>query len=201
LRDPTLTKTPPYRFWVGFRRYTVEAATGTIANYSHREILSELGTRGTHQRDVAIAHETFTLDGPNGNVPIELVSSSPHVTERVLESAVGQTATVLWTARAGEHLYLSVYVHSRRDVERHGATDIAFEELFSRPYWTIVTFVLLAYVIGDLGVGAEYSGAIAGLIAMPVWEIFYRTLLARRSRALEHDHVRPLIKSLAAVTS
>jgi hypothetical protein len=201
-RDPTLTKTPPYRFWVGLRRYTIEAATGTIGDYSHREIFREIEHTGkyTHNREVAATYESFTLDGPQGKVPIELESTASYMTQRVLEAAVGQTATVLWTARKGSRLYLSVYVHSHPSVERIGATENTFEALFPRPYWTIAAFVLLAFVIGDLGVGAEYSGAIAGLIAMPVWEVLYRTLLSRRSSAFQHEQVIPLVKSLAGVT-
>ena len=65
---------------------------------------------------------------------------------------------------------------------------VTSEELLSRSWWTIVPAVLLAYVIGDLTVGSEYSGAIAGLIAMVVWEVVYRVLLTSRSQSLL-DHV------------
>jgi len=198
LRRTKITATPPHRFRVGFRRYTIEEATGTIANYSHHEVAG----RTTWDRYTPLegggsrANEDFTLDSPRGSEPIHLESYTPHTTPRMLEKAVGQTATVLWTSRAGSRLYLSIYVHTRRDAEPHGATTVAFDELFSRPWWTLVPAVLLAYVIGDLAVGSEFSGAIGGLIAMVVWEIVYRVLLSQRY-ASARSQLNPLAKSMA----
>ena len=202
LRRTKITARPPYRFWVGFRRYTIEGATGTIANYSHHEVGS---LRATNQYGMpeggggSRSEEAFTLGSPRGSEPIHLASCTPHNTPQVLQNAIGQEATVLWTARAGNRLYLSIYVHTRREAETHGATTVAFDELFSRPWWTLVPAVLLGYVIGDLAVGSEYSGAIGGLIAMPVWEILYRVLLSHRLTFARHQ-LNPLAKSVAAAT-
>ena len=200
LRRTKITATPPHRFRVGFRRYTIEAATGTIANYSHHEVEAFRtwdGSYTTPEAGGARAEEAFTLDSPRGSEPIHLESYTPHRTPHVLQNAVGQTATVLWTSRAGSRLYLAIYVHTRRDAEPHGATTVAFDELFSRPWWTLVPAVLLAYVIGDLAVGSEFSGAIGGLIAMVVWEMLYRVLLSRRY-ACARSQLNPLAKSAAA---
>ena len=196
LRRPTVTTTAPHRLRVGFRRYTIAAATGTIANYSHREVKGrqDFSSNATDTGRSYFVEERFTLDGPQRREAFHLVSYSQ--VEPRLGNRVGQQATVLWTTKAGARLFLSIYVHGERDAERLGAATVTSQELLSRPWWTIVPAVVLAYVIGDLTVGSEYSGAIGGLIAMVVWEIVVRVLLTSRSRSLL-DHVVPLAKRLA----
>lgn len=199
LRRPKLKTTAPHRVWLGFKRYTVETATGVIANYSHHEI------RG--RRDFSVVpgqtplgsgqtDEQFTLDGPHGSEPFYLVSLTD-LAPRLLERKIGQSATAAWITSAGKRLFLAIHVRGERDPVTHVQTDTSMEELFSRPWWTLVPAVLLAYVIGDLAIGSEYSGAIAGLIAMVVWEIIYKVLFPRRSSDLE-EQVNLLVKGLSA---
>ena len=209
VRRPRISAKPPHRCWIGFSRYTIEAVTGTIANYAHRETWatwrsSDSATGrffGPSISGYKEAHEEFTLETQAGAEPIRLDSYWPEVSTKVFENKVGRRATALSITHGGERRCVSVFVHGQRYAEAHAALKVAVDELFPRPWWTVLPAVVLAYVIGDLAVASEYSGAIGALIGMPAWEITCRVLLSRKPRAFERDGLDPLAMTLAQDTT
>ena len=204
VRRPRISTKPPHRCWIGFSRYTFEAATGTIANYAHRETWATWRSSDATGRyfGEAIsgykeAHEEFTLETPAGAEPIRLDSYWPDVSTKVFENKVGHRATALSMTRRGERRVVAVFVHGQRHPEAHAALRVAVEELFPRPWWTVLPAVVLGYVIGDLAVASDYSGAIGALIAMPAWEIICRVLLSYRPRAFAGGELNRLTMTLA----
>ncbi len=190
LRVPTISVRAPYRFRVGLARHTIEATTGMIANYTHREVIGKQPVQiydpgyVRQSRDVTMeAYEDFTLDEAGRSEPIHLAAFYPYAGLPVFVQNVGQRTTALWATIGRERRYL--LFHGQRGPERHGAGKATLAQLFPRPTWTVVPALVLGFVVGDLVVATEFSGALAVFVALAVWGGLMKFLTWHRSGAFE----------------
>ncbi len=188
LRVPTISAKVPYRFRIGFARYTIEAASGVIANYTHREVSGPApgldynpwpSYRPVRATVTLEAYEDFTLDEAGHSEPIHLAFFYPGAGLPIFRKDIGHRRTALWTTIGGERRYLGIQGPRGPDPTPAGTG----APLFPRPTWTVVPALMLGFVVGDLVVASEYSGVLAVFVALALWGGLMKVLIWRVSGA------------------
>jgi hypothetical protein len=142
------------------------------------------------------SYEDFTLDRPGASEPIHLATYSPNTDQRMFLRKVGQLTTALWFVHGGERYYLAF--QGKLGVEPHKVTIRAADLLFPLPDWTGVPAIVLGYVLGDLVIASEYSGAIAAMVVPLLWLGILRLLKRKVQVRFFGSQIDPLAKRLRA---